>query len=110
MSFLYCFCRNALASFLLKHEQLDSIIRELKVGVKYDAILTASEKVLEADKLKIKQQLTVIRYKKKALDRLSDLTYSTIDEKLTLVKPKTVTDFNTKSNRPELKLFDLQNE
>lgn len=89
---------------------MDSIIRELKVGVKYDAILTASEKVLEADKLKIKQQLTVIRYKKKALDRLSDLTYSTIDEKLTLVKPKTVTDFNTKSNRPELKLFDLQNE
>lgn len=96
---------------LVKDEQLNSKIREVKVGVKFGAILPASEKVLEAEKLKIKQQLIEIRYdKKRALESLSILTYSTIDEKATLVKPKTATDFNTENNRPELKLFDLQNE
>ena len=96
---------------LVKDEQLNSKIREVKVGVKFGAILPASEKVLEAEKLKIKQQLTEIHYdKKRALESLSTLTYSTINERSTLVKPKTATDFNTENNRPELKLFDLQNE
>ena len=95
----------------LKDEQLDSKIREVKIGVKYGALLPASEKVLEAEKLKIKQQLTEIRYdKKRALESLSTLTYSAIDERIILIKPKTATDFNTENNRPELKLFDLQNE
>lgn len=100
------------ASLLLaKNEQLDSKIKEVKVGVKFGAILPTSEKVLEAEKLKIKQQLTEIRYdKKRALESLSTLTYSTIDEKAILVKPETVTNFNTANNRPELKLFDLQSE
>jgi len=100
------------ASLLLsKDEQLDSKIKEVKVGVKYGAILPASEKVLEAEKLKIKQQLTEIRFdKKRAIESLSTLTYSTIDEKVIFIKPKTATDFNTENNRPELRLFDLQNE
>lgn len=100
------------ASLLLaKNEQLDSKIKEVKVGVKFGAVLPTSEKVLEAEKLKIKQQLTEIRYdKKRALESLSALTYSTIDEKAILVKPETVTNFNTANNRPELKLFDLQSE
>lgn len=100
------------ASLLLaKNEQLDSKIKEVKVGVKFGAILPTSEKVLEAEKLKIKQQLTEIRYdKKRALESLSALTYSTIDEKAILVKPETVTNFNTANTRPELKLFDLQSE
>lgn len=100
------------ASLLLsKDEQLDSKIKEVKVGVKYGAILPASEKVLEAEKLKIRQQLTEIRFdKKRAIESLSTLTYSTIDEKVIFIKPKTSTDFNTQNNRPELKLFDLQNE
>jgi outer membrane protein TolC len=94
-----------------KNEQLDSKIKEVKVGVKFGAILLATEKVLEAEKLKIKQQLTEIRFdKKRALESLSTLTYTTIDEKVTLVKPQIATDFNTENNRPEMKLFDLQNE
>lgn len=96
---------------LSKDEQLDSKIKEVKVGVKYGAILPASEKVLEAEKLKIKQQLTEIRFdKKRAVESLSTLTYSTINEKVIFIKPTTATDFNTENNRPELKLFDLQNE
>lgn len=94
-----------------KDKQLDSKIKEVKAGVKFGAILPASEKVLEADKIKIKQQLTEIRFdKKRALQSLSLLTYSTIDEKVTLVQPKTTTVYTSENNRPELKLFDLQNE
>ncbi|MBC5837779.1 TolC family protein [Flavobacterium muglaense] len=94
-----------------KDKQLDSKIKEVKAGVKFGAILPASEKVLEAEKIKIKQQLTEIRFdKNRALQSLSLLTYSTIDEKVTLVQPKTTTVYTSENNRPELKLFDLQNE
>ena len=94
-----------------KDKQLDSKIKEVKAGVKFGAILPASEKVLEAEKIKIKQQLTEIRFdKNRALQSLSLLTYSTIDEKITLVQPKTTTVYTSENNRPELKLFDLQNE
>lgn len=94
-----------------KDKQLDSKIKEVQAGVKFGAILPASEKVLEAEKIKIKQQLTEIRFdKKRALQSLSLLTYSTIDEKVTFVQPKTTTVYTSKKSRPELKLFDLQNE
>jgi len=101
--------RNSL--LIAKDEQLDSKIKEVKVGVKFGAILPSSEKVLQAEKLKIKQQETEVNFDKKtALKSLSSLTYSTINEKVTLIRPKTVTAFNVENSRPELRLFDLQNE
>jgi outer membrane protein TolC len=94
-----------------KLEQLDSKIKEVKSGVKFGAILPSSEKVLEAEKLKIKQLLTEIQFdKKRALENLSTLTFSTIKENIILKKPKIESDWNGENNRPELKLFDLQNE
>jgi outer membrane protein TolC len=101
--------RNSL--LIAKDEQLDSKIKEVKVGVKFGAILPSSEKVLQAEKLKIKQQETEVNFDKKtALQSLSSLTYSTINEKVTLIRPQTVTAFNVENSRPELRLFDLQNE
>jgi outer membrane protein TolC len=94
-----------------KQEQLDAKIKEVKSGIKFGAILPASEKVLEAEKLKIKQQLTEIKFdKKKALESLSSLTMSTINKDVTLVKPVIDWEISTVNNRPELQLFDLQNE
>ncbi|MEZ7504474.1 TolC family protein [Flavobacterium sp. Arc2] len=94
-----------------KQEQLDSKIKEIASGIKFGAILPASEKVLEAEKLKIKQQLTEIKFdKKKALESLSSLTMSTINEDVTLVKSVINWEISTVNNRPELQLFDLQNE
>jgi len=99
------------ALLISKQNQLISKIDEVKSGVKFGAILPASEKVLEAENLKIKQQLTEIQFdKKRLLDNLSSITFSTIDENLTLVKPMITTDFSVENNRPELKLFDLQND
>ena len=96
---------------ITKLEQLDYKIKEVKVGVKFGAILPASEKVLEAEKLKIKQQLTEIQFdRKRVLENLAALTFSSIDENVALIKPIISIDFSKENNRPELKLFDLQNE
>lgn len=94
-----------------KQEQLLSKISEVKTGVKFGAILPASEKTLEAENLKIQQQLTEIQFdKKKLLSNLSTLIFSSLDENTTLTKPIISNTFDKEINRPELKLFDLQNE
>lgn len=99
------------AILLAKREQLQSKIAEVKTGVKFGALLPTSEKVLEAENLKIKQLLSEIKFdKKKALENLSILTASPLDENTTLIKPTLNLDSNFKNNRPELQLFDLQNE
>jgi len=99
------------AILLAKREQLKSKIAEVKTGVKFGALLPASEKVLEAEDLKIQQQLSEIKFdKKKALESLSILTATPLEENTTLIKPILNLNSNTKNNRPELQLFDLQNE
>lgn len=99
------------AILISKHKQLISKIGEVKTGVKFGAILPASEKVLEAENLKIKQQLTEIQFdKKRILENLSTLIFTPLDENTTLIKPSISSDFTKDNNRPELKLFDLQNQ
>jgi outer membrane protein TolC len=96
---------------ITKQKQLDSKIKEVKAGIQYGAILPASEKVLEAENLKIKQQLSEIQYDKKRLfENLSSITYSTISETTILEKPVITTEKNTTINRPELKYFELQDQ
>jgi outer membrane protein TolC len=99
------------AILISKQDQLVSKINEVKTGVKFGAILPASEKVLEAENLKIKQQLVEIQFdKNRLLENLSSITFSTIDENTNLVQPMISNDFSTENNRPELKLFDLQSK
>lgn len=96
---------------LSKQEQLNAKVIEVKSGVKYGAMLPSSEKVLEAENLKIKQQLTEIKAdKNKLFQNLSSLTYSTISSKTQLEKPTSTVDFAKESARPELKLYDLQSQ
>jgi outer membrane protein TolC len=99
------------AILISKQEQLISKIKEVNTGVKFGAILPASEKVLQAENLKIKQQLTEIQFdKKKMLENLSTLIFSPLDENTTLAKPSISPDLTKDNTRPELKLFDLQTE
>lgn len=94
-----------------KQEQLVSKIKEVKSGIQYGAILPASEKVLEAENLKIKQQLSEIQFDKKRLfENLSSLTFTTVPETATLEKPILIVDETSQNNRPELKYFELQNQ
>ncbi|MET3115555.1 outer membrane protein TolC [Pedobacter sp. CG_S7] len=99
------------AILLSKLEQLASKIKEIKTGVKFGAILPASEKVLEAENLKIEQQLIEIQFdRKRFLENLSSLTLSSINENTSFSRPLITNDFYAANNRPELKLFDLQND
>ncbi len=99
------------ALFISKQQDLLSKIKEIKTGVKFGAILPASEKVLEAENLKIKQQLTEIQFnKKRILQNLSTLLLTPIDENSILILPNIIADFTSTNQRPEIQLFDLQNE
>ena len=96
---------------LLKQQQLNAKIKEVISGVKFGAILPASEKVLEAENLKIKQQLIEIQFdKKRFLENLATLTFSAFDENTILEEAIFLNENSKDTNRPELKLFDLQNE
>ena len=94
-----------------KQEQLVLKINEIKTGVKFGAILPSSEKVLEAENLKLNQQLTEINSEKiKLLQNLSSLTFSPISSATILEKPEITNKLNKESLRPELLLYDLQTE
>lgn len=94
-----------------KQSQLLSKIKEVKSGIQFGAILPASEKVLEAENLKIKQQLSEIQFdKKRLLENLSSLTFSSIPETAVLQKPILIAEESTQNNRPELKYFEFQNQ
>lgn len=96
---------------MTKQKQLDSKIKEVKSGIQFGAILPASEKVLEAENLKIKQQLSEIQYdKKKLFENLSSITYTTIPETTVLEKPIITVATNTTINRPEIHYFELQEQ
>ena len=99
------------AILISKQEQLNLKIKEVKSGVKFGALLPSSEKVLEAENLKIKQQLTEIQFDKKRMTaNLATLISAPLDENTTLEKPSISSDFTKDNSRPELKLFDLQNQ
>ena len=96
---------------IAKQKQLESKIKEVKSGIQFGAILPASEKVLEAENLKIRQQLSEIQYdRKKLFENLSSITYTAIPETTDLEKPIIATSENKTVNRPEIHYFELQEQ
>ena len=94
---------------LSKMENLDTRAKEINTGVKYGVVLLSSEQVLQAETLKLKQQLSEIDYnRQKALDNLGALLSQDLDNTTVLEKPKASTLSDDQSQRPELKLFELQ--
>jgi outer membrane protein TolC len=94
-----------------KQDQLASKIKEVKSGVKFGVLLPASEQVLEAENLKIKQQLRDTELDKNSLlANLSELTAIPLDEKTILEKPVVSLSKDTSISRPEIQLFVLQNQ
>lgn len=93
-----------------KDELLISKVKEVTVGVKYGALLPTSELILEAERLKIKQELTEISFEKsKMLENLALLTYSEMDATTVLETPDSKREA-VNGIRPEIVFFDLQNE
>ncbi|WP_026714505.1 TolC family protein [Flavobacterium daejeonense] len=96
---------------LAKQKQLQSKINEVKSGVKFGALLPSYQKMLEAENLKIQQQLSEIKFdKKRALESLELLTNTTFEENIILNKPVLNRNLNQSNNRPELQLYEIQNE
>ena len=94
-----------------KQEQLLSKIKEVKSGVKFGVLLPASEHVLAAENLKIKQQLRENELDKiRLLSNLSGLIFTPLDDKTILEKPVVSVSKDTQILRPEIQLFDLQNQ
>ena len=94
-----------------KQEQLLSKIKEVKSGVKFGVLLPTSEHVLEAENLKIKQQLRENELDKiRLLSNLSGLIFTPLDDKTILEKPVVSVSKDATILRPEIQLFDLQNQ
>lgn len=94
-----------------KQEQLTARIKEVKSGIEYGTVLPASDKVLEAELIKIQQQLLDITYNKNSLfESLSLLTGSDLRPNTSLKNPELTAPLQTGISRPELELFQLKKE
>lgn len=91
--------------------QLETTLKEVKAGIKYGMLLPNSDSVLEAELLKIDQQLMEVDLNKISLMKtLSMLIGIPIATNFTLENPEIYTNLNNEIERPELKLFQLQKE
>ncbi|AWG22171.1 transporter [Flavobacterium faecale] len=89
-----------------KKNTIVSKIKEVKSAVKNGAVLPASEQVLEAELLKLKQALTENSFQRtKELQNLASLTKTTFEVNTVLEKPRTI---DSNGTRPEIQFFDLQ--
>ncbi|MEO8932716.1 MAG: TolC family protein [Xanthomarina sp.] len=94
-----------------KQTQLESKLKEVKSGIQYGMILPASDKLIEAELLKIKQQSSEIKSNKKVfVDILSTLIGKSLEVSTDFQKPKILTSLTPTLHRPELDLFQLKKE
>lgn len=94
-----------------KQTQLQSKLEEVKSGIKYGTILPSSDKIIEAELLKINQQFTEITSSKKVLiETLSAFTGLEINRSDVFQKPEIATNLSPTLQRPELDLFQLKKE
>ncbi len=94
-----------------KQTQLQAQLKEVKSGVVNGIMLPSSDKVLEAELLKIDQQFSEIESNKIALiENLSSLIGMSLNNNTALALPLTMAVLNTEISRPELDLFQLKKE
>ncbi len=92
-----------------KTAQLETKLKEVKAGIKYGTILPRSDQILEAEILKVGQQLTENDLNKSSLiATLSSLIGQEINSAISLEKPSISIGFETEILRPELELFELK--
>ena len=92
-----------------KEEALDERLQELESQVRYGAALPASEKVLKAEILKVKQQQDEVESTLlKALKSLSFYVARPVETSTILDLPVQETFKQTEGSRPEIELFNLK--
>lgn len=94
-----------------KKAQLQTKLSEVQSGIKYGAILPSSDKILEAELLKLKQQIMEAESNKiKLIGTLSSIIGQSLDGSTIFQNPLVNTPLNTEIERPELELFQLKRE
>jgi len=94
-----------------KRSLLQSKLSEVQSGIKYGVILPSSDKVLEAELLKLKQQFQELNRNKEVLiETLSSLINQPIDTTTLFQHPLVETQSDNSLHRPELELFQLKQE
>lgn len=95
---------------LLIQMDIDSTIARLDAAINNGTATLMDRKLLEVEKINVRQQLNENQSNKEAfLKMLSALTGKNINSSTTLTRPVATTPHNTLS-RPELRLFDLQEQ
>jgi len=94
-----------------KEKQLNVQLKEVTSGIKNGVLLPTSDKILQAELLKVKQQFLEINLNKKSLiNTLSSLIGKEIDTTSKFKNRMVSTKSNTETTRPELELFQLKKE
>ena len=94
-----------------KQEQLQAKLKEVQSGINYGMLLPASDKVLEAELLKLNQQSMEVESNKILLiETLSQIIGQSLNTAATFQNPLVEKEINSKLNRPELDLFQLKKE
>ena len=92
-----------------KKNLLDVKLKEIKSGIKYGMLLPTSDKIIDVELLKIRQQLTEIELSSKNLtSTLSAIIGAEITTNTQLQTPEILTNLSDEIQRPETALFDLQ--
>ncbi|RXJ49685.1 TolC family protein [Gelidibacter gilvus] len=96
---------------IAKQEQLQAKLSEVTSGIKYGVILPASDKVLEAELLKLNQQLIEVKSNKTSLiETLSSVIGQPLNASAIFQNTLVETASKTELNRPELELFQLKKD
>lgn len=94
-----------------KQAQLQAKWKEVQSGIKYGVILPTSDKILEAELLKINQQFQELESNRITLiQTLSSLISQPITTTTLFQNPLIETNLETELSRPELDLFQLKKE
>ena len=94
---------------IAKQDLLLSKLIEVRSAVKNGSVLLSSEQILDAELLKLQQQISELKLDKiKMIGNLALITETMFDENIVLVKP--VFKGHEKVQRPELVFFDYQKD
>lgn len=92
-----------------KREQLEAKLKEVQSGIRNGTLLPSSDKVLEAELLKINQGFIELDLNRASLlQTLGSLIGSEITSSTLLQNPEITTDLSPQLFRPELELFQLK--
>ncbi|WP_291865276.1 TolC family protein [Maribacter sp.] len=94
-----------------KQTQLQAKLKEVQSGIKYGILLASSDKVLEAELLKIEQQFLELESNKTThIETLSSLVNKRLDASTLFKNPLVDIQLQENLNRPELELFQFKKE